>query len=462
MTAVLVHERDRLSTGHEGDDRETSRAGEPRRAPRWTPIADRPLSAWMCLGLLVTTMFAGQAGFFGLPLAPHRIFLVLTLVALFNERVGRMRRPQPRGVHLFMAATVLWATCSAIAAGTLHTSLGLFALLDRLVIPYVCFVLAPAVFRTERDRDLLLRCLVLIGLYLGVTAYLEVIGPRSLVYPGFINDPSLGIHYGRARGPFLSAEPDGLVMLTCAFASWYAMFRLRHGWRLLALAGCVVCSLGCLLTLTRSIWLGFVVAFLVAGIRDARIRRWLPIAALVLGAGLLGALSQFPAMKAAVHARAATEGSLYDRASTNGAAVRMIEQHPVTGVGWVRFIDRNQDYVRQGDDLPIGYTHIEAHNVVLGRAAELGLPGAALWLISVALGPGRTVFRRRPDVRLGPVARVLGPAEPAGWGTIAAATTCGWAVTLMLSPVPYPLPNLLVWFLAGLWASTGRPSGRPS
>lgn len=430
------------------------------------PLAGHSLSSWLCLAGLVTTMFAGQTRYLGWPFAPNRILLALALLALFHERTRRRPEAEPGArtwpqwepAALAMAALLLWATGSAIAAGTLHTSLGFYALLDRLAFPFLFFFAGPWIFRTPQQRDLLLKVLVLIGLYLGATAFFEVIGPKSLIRPRFIDDPALGIHYGRARGPFLSAEPDGLIMLTCAFAAWYAVVRLRWWWQPVALASAGLASLGCLLTLTRSIWLGFVLAVAVAAFREPRIRRWFPAVGLALVLGLLAALTSLPGLQHQVDDRAQTESSLYDRASTNHAAVRMVAEHPVFGVGWVRFVDANQDYVRQSDDLPIGYTRIEAHNVFLGRAAELGLPGVALFVICVLLGPVRALRRTGADPPRKVFDRVVGAAEPGGWYMIAAAGTAGWLCVLMFSPAPYPLPNLMVWLLASLALADRRPA----
>ena len=61
------------------------------------------------------------------------------------------------------------------------------------------FAVAPIAFSRSEDRLLLMRTLALLGIYLGVTAFLEVIGPQSLVWPRYIMDPSVGAQFGRAE-----------------------------------------------------------------------------------------------------------------------------------------------------------------------------------------------------------------------------------------------------------------------
>jgi hypothetical protein len=49
------------------------------------------------------------------------------------------------------------------------------------------------------------------GLYLSVTAVFEITKQWSLVFPGFIGDPKIGIHFGRARGPMLQCRSTRYV-----------------------------------------------------------------------------------------------------------------------------------------------------------------------------------------------------------------------------------------------------------
>jgi putative inorganic carbon (HCO3(-)) transporter len=113
--------------------------------------------------------------------------------------------------------------------------------------------------------------------------------------------------------------------------------------------------------------------------------------------------------------------------------------HPFTGVGWGRFLDRVTVYVWQADLAPLTNVRIEAHNIFLARAAELGMPGLILLLLSVALGPVCVVFARQAKDRVTSEAQVL-----------AVIAACAWFMPAMLSPMSYPLPNAMAWGLAGL------------
>lgn len=431
------------------------RAAEPIFG-RGRPVERADLPAYLLLFLagVVASSLSGSSSLIHMPISPDRLLFGASLALLLVDRdAWRDTRLRFRGLHALMLAMLGLVVWSATGHGTLTSSLGLYALVDRLVMPFVAFCLAPVIFSTPARRDLLLRVLTCLGLYLGVTAVFEVVGPHALVFPRFIADPSVGIQYGRARGPFLGSEADGLVMVACAFASAVTAVRFTGTWRRLGVVATFATLAGCLLTLTRSVWLGLVLGVVVAGLSSPRLRRALPVA-LVGGAVVVGlGLALVPGLSDKVTARATVQRSLYDRQNVNAAALRAIDQHPLDGVGWMKFLDVGTDYVRQSPTYPITNVKIEVHNVVLGRAAELGIPGAALWVACVLAGPVAAAARRAKG-------------DLAGWRIVSIGALSGWAVAIMSSPVPYPLPNLLVWLLPGVLASgyltRGTDDGRPA
>ncbi len=408
-----------------------------RRQPRNS--RDLPAYVLCFVGAVFCNMFSGNSKLLGFPIGPDRLLFGTGLALLLLDRAawGQVRLLL-RPVHVFAIAILALATWSAYEHGTLGTSLGFYALLDRLAVPFLTFALSPVIFSTPARRDLLLRCLVVIGLYLGATAIFEMIGPRSLVFPRFILDPNVGIQFGRARGPFTESEADGLAMAQCGFAAAFAATRLPGWWKALSRIAVGLCALGALLTLTRSVWVGTTLGVLLVCVLTRGLRKYLlPIVAVTALVVTL-ALATVPGLRDKAFSRATTQRSVYDRQNTDAAALRVIERHPLTGVGWLRFIDVNQDYVRQARGYPITNIKIEVHNVPLSRAAELGIPGGALWLLSVLAGPCLVFLRRTPMGDL------------AGWRVASIGGTGAWLVVIMLSPTPYPLPNLLVWLESGI------------
>lgn len=403
----------------------------------------RPLYLWLLLATLPLNVLSGAASdALGLPVSPDRLTLAAALVLLaLDPWAWRRTRLRLRPAHVAMAGCVALVTWSALSAGTLLTTSGLFALADRLVVPFLLLAVAPVVFCTAGRRDLLLQTFTLLGLYLGVTAVLEQAAP-SLVVPSLVTDPSLGIQQGRSRGPFLASEAMGLALVQCGAAAALLVARRRGAWRVTALLTAALCAAGVLLTLTRSVWLGLVVGVVVACLQEARLRRLLPGLLVAGGVAVAVALTTVPSLQAAVEARATTTRSVDDRRNVNEAALRVVAQHPLDGVGWQRFVEVSDQYVRQADDYPITNIGIEVHNVPLARAAETGIPGAALWVLAVVLGPLLAVVRR-------PRARA-GEEDLPGWRLVLTVGAAAWGVAQLLSPVPYPFPNYVVFLVAGV------------
>jgi O-antigen ligase len=402
----------------------------------------RPAYVWCFVSFLVADVFSGYTHGLGLPIGPDRLLLALTgLLLILDARVA-WRSLRLRPVHLAALATVVVAGLSAISVGSFSTSLGFFALLDRLVVPYLAFAAAPLVFREAADRKLLVTVLAALGVYLGVTAVFEVIGPKSLVFPRYIRNPAVGIQFGRARGPFAESEADGLTLVACGYAAMLLMrsAAARRG-RWFGGIAAVICAVGALLTLTRSVWLGMALGLILVAIADRRLRAPVVIGAVGVAAVAAVSLASIPALQSRVDQRASASLSIFDRQNTDAAALRVVQAHPLTGIGWSEFLSKGQNYVRQSPNYPLTHTDIEVHNVVLSRLAEIGVPGAAIWLLSVLFGPGLAL--RRPRT----------PAE-ASWRLAFIGAFSAWAVSVMFSPLPYPLPNALVWLFAGLALSS--------
>lgn len=413
-----------------------------------TEVAGVPAYLIFFLAFIPADMFSGNSRLIGFPISPDRLCLAAGLVLLvLDPRPWAAIRIRWRLVHAALTSMVLFAIGSAVAFDVWRTSLAQFALLDRLLVPFILFTVAPVVYSDVRSRDLLLKLLVVLGLYLGLTAVFEVSGPTQLVFPRYIMDPSVGIQFGRARGPFVESEADGLVIAVCGYAAGLAISRFRGAWRIASVVTVLACAAGVLFSLTRSVWIGTVLGLVVAGLAVRRFRAYLVPAAVVGAIGVTVLLNLVPGLADKVSGRADSQGPVYDRLNTNAAALRIVEAHPLTGVGWSRFIDVAPEWVRQAPDYPITNIVLEVHNVFLGRAAELGLIGAGLFVVCVALGPVSAVLRRAPVGDL------------TAWRVVALGALCAWIVAANTSPLPYPLPNALVWLLAGIASAgyTARP-----
>jgi putative inorganic carbon (HCO3(-)) transporter len=404
---------------------------------------------------LGASVLSGNWDRIGVPLGVDRVLVLAGLGALV---LGVTVSPRPLGarrlrpVEVLMIVLVAVVIGSAIVAGTLTQTESFYALLDRLgIIPFVGFALADRVFGSDEDRRFLVGIMTVVGAYLALTAIFEMVGATALVFPKYVNNPLIGTHWGRARGPFLEAGANGLALFECAVAAAIGLRVFRHRrTKQAALVVICLCAVGVLLTLTRADWIGAVAGGAVGCLLYRPARRWL-VPMLAGGAVLVfAAVLLIPGLSSKVADRAGNEKTVWDRQNTDDTALRMVEAHPLFGVGWQKFLAENNDYARQADGYPMSSTIVGVHNVVLSYVAELGLVGGVLWVAVVWLGAA-AAWRG-------------GSAMAPEWRAAALAILVNWLVVGSFQPLAFAFPNLCVWLWLGIAAApTARrldPSAR--
>ncbi len=416
--------------------------------------------AWTVSIALALTVFSGNWQNFGLPgfpFLPDRLLLAGGVGTLLLRGPGALDRPrfERRGIHWLLALAGAYATIDAFAAHTLTTNSGFFKLTDRFgLIPFLLFGLGPLIYRTKRQRRILLGFMVGLGAYLGLIALFETLGLSRLVVPHYMVNPNLGLSdvnsqgvpINRARGPFLDAIANGVAMFDCGVAAAVAAVLWRARWAR-ALAGAVVAVslLGCLFTLQRTVWLAAIVGVLAAMVWNPRLRRY-ALPTVITGAVLVAsALTLIPGLGPSASTRLNDQFTVWDRQNLTAAGVRMLEARPLFGFGWNRFYSAEDPYLLQPSTYPLTAHGRFIHNTFLSNAVELGVIGALLWLVAMAGAFISPLLRRGPPV----------------WHTSLVALAAFWAVTAWLYPLPltFPLTFLLLW--AGVVEGTTH-NGQPA
>jgi O-antigen ligase len=344
--------------------------------------------AWLTCAALVSTLFAAHWSLLGWnsSIGPDRIVLA---AALFSVALGLFRareRPPLRltAIHWLLGATLVYAAISAIAAGTITNHEWLFELLDQYgVVPFLMFLVAPLVFGTQRQRRILLGTLVAIGAYLSLMAVIEKLGITALELPSYISDPTVGIHFGRARGPFVDAGADGLALFGCAAAAAVAFSLWRSRWaRTLAAGVSVLCLVGVLLTETRGVWLGAAAGLAVTLVTTRRLWRYIVPAIVASIVVLAAAFAVLPSLDQQVNSRLNDSSSVHERQNTTAAGLRMIEARPLLGFGWGQANTNLVSYFRVDPNIPLTGAEAGLHDIFLQYAVTLGILGFALWLLA--------------------------------------------------------------------------------
>jgi O-antigen ligase len=410
--------------------------------------------AWLISAGLALSIFSDRWFLLhiGGPVGPDRMLIVVGLAATLL-RIGPSHDRPPielRAVHFALAAAFGYALISMILARTTDTHSSVFALLDQYgLFPFLVFTAAPTVFRTARQRRILLGSLVATGAYLAITALFEKLKLHSLIWPKYINNPFIGAHYGRSRGPFVEAVADGLAMYACAIASAIAFVTWRRpGARVLAAATCVMCLLGVQLTVTRAVWLGAMVATFVVLVAAEPLRRYLVPGVAASLCLIFGAFAVVPGLTSLARSRQRDKGPIYERRNSDAAGLRMVKAKPLFGFGWYRHNKASQPYFRNPKTFPFMGEKAGFHNIFLIFAVGLGLVGFGIWLLAALLAFGGGM-------------RPRGPPELTPWRIgLIALVTC-YVVAGMAGPLAYLYPTMLAWTWAGVAYGRRTPDLEP-
>lgn len=414
------------------------------------------ITVCVAIGLRVFSGAWAQIGIGGMPL--DRLVIIVALLQVFLCSPGARGLPalRLRNVHLMMVATVLYLIVSAAFAGTLSSGESVQAILDEFgIAPYLAFLIAPAVFAGRRERDLLLGALVAVGLYLGVTAVFEALGPHSLVFPSYIAHVDAADPSGRVNGPFQSSVGEGCGTFICGVGAALAFFRWDSGWRRkLAAVAFALCCFACFATLERGVWIAAVAAAVVTALSSRSGRRWLVPGLVIAALAVGGLLTVSSTLSNKASTRVNDQRSIWDRQNQWSAGLRMIDAKPLFGFGLSRYRTDSAEYFRQSQDYPMtGHTAslvvgepetIEPlHNLYLSYVVALGLVGALLWFGTLVWGVGGAIF-------------ATGPPELVPWRRGLLALAVFFLVVTFVNPKQPPFAAMMLWTWAGIAA--GMPA----
>jgi putative inorganic carbon (hco3(-)) transporter len=245
----------------------------------------------------------------------------------------------------------------------------------KFLVPFALFHLAGLVFREERRLRQFEGFALVVLAYLCFTAIAFLVGAKSLIFPRFILDESLGYHVDRARGPLLQAVANGVSLNLLGVLALHAFLRKRiRGIRAAVLLASLPVAI--LATMTRAVWLSFAVSVMVLIIRahNRRLRR-ICVAVTVVGTlGLLITLS-FDDQRRALTERLKESGPLDFRKAVYTGGWQMFLEKPFTGWGVNQMPAELARHVS-------GYKEKELypHNTYLELLVEHGVFGLALYV----------------------------------------------------------------------------------
>jgi hypothetical protein len=266
---------------------------------------------------------------------PDRILLVgLVMYVLLSRRTGRLESRKLIREEILMAGLFFLLFASCLIAGVTPLNYHLSTVVTFIGAPGFTFWLCRRVSVTAVNIRRLLLTMVAIGAYLGLCGACEHFGWRLPIFPDFIFDPSVGIHFGRSRGPFVNAPAfGGALCIIATMSLWFARHPQPSAARSVratvvttVLVGLMVASV--YFSDTRAAWvdLGLVIVVL-AGFPNG-MRRY-AVGAVLLAVVLFvsGVSSKFSLYEPTLFGR--RDEAAYSRVVLADATMVMIQQRPL-------------------------------------------------------------------------------------------------------------------------------------
>lgn len=297
----------------------------------------------------------------------------------------------------------------------------------------------------ERTSNLMLGCLTAFGAYLAITAVLEIAQVWALVFPKYIADPKVGLHFGRARGPMVHGVSYGHFQDVCLLALWLTAYRLRGTSRWFMAAMVPLFMAGVYFSYTRSVWIGAVLGICtllwttLRGATRTYVLGGLAAAAMVVGLTQMDKIVGFQREQSA----ADTADSANLRVSFAYVSWLMFQDKPIFGFGFGRFPTDKIPYLAdRTSDLNLEdlrpYVH---HNTFLSILVDTGIVGLGMFLAMIGLWVKGGIDTYRAE-------------QTSDWARRQAILMLGavgiYACQLLFHELSYTaMDNALMFFLAG-------------
>lgn len=342
-------------------------------------------------------------GFFNLTV-PRVLIVLLVAVFAIMFAVGRLRFRWAWPTSALLLILLAYFTVSAAIAGfetKAVTASVHYRLIQGYWFPVIMFFLMLQAVRTDADIPRVLTFFMLFGLYLTFTCWMEHFKVWSLVWPEFISDPEKGIHWGRARGPFLGSPTLGVVMIYIFFNN--LVLARTNGPLFSFFCRCAaVAALPVIFwTQTRSVWLAMLLASLLWIIASRRGITRTALVSLILAAGIGAAAynwSNITSKRREAGGVAVVE-PIYVRLGLALITWEMFKDRPIVGVGFGHFRDYTTKYSWDPSSPFYAFaSSMPMHSNFLSILAECGLVGLILyvWILVAFLRVSLRVYRRLP------------------------------------------------------------------
>lgn len=248
----------------------------------------------------------------------------------------------------------------------------------KYAVPFVCFHVAAIVFTNEGSRRTLEIFLLCVLVYLSAISVFWLVNATSLIFPAFINDPGIGIHADRARGPFLQAVANGVCLNLLGLVALDS-YRRRQLYRTVGVLLFFAVPLALFATKTRAVWISGALSTLALLRFGSRPIRRVAIGICIAGVLSAAVISIYRDNETSVSERLLDRSPVDFRSEMYRAGWQMFTEKPLLGWG-------NEWNIQPEVEKRVSSFHPEYyvfHNTFLELAVERGLLGLGVyaWLV---------------------------------------------------------------------------------
>ncbi len=354
---------------------------------------------------------------------PRFLFIITVFAFILHFMFRRSRVRFDRGIFLAMLLLMGYCAASATATGWLASTYVVrtapyFLFITSMVFPFIIFFLVYNATRSEKQIRWALIILTVYGWYALYIGYLQYIaltlspGARMFIWPAYINnpDPNIGIHFDRARGAFLAAGPQGLLLVALFYIDLFLIRKIHGPYKAALIIQAILIPPAIFFTGIRASFVAFALCGIIWCVYASQGRLGklkLALILLLVLIGIIGTWSDLTSqdrMKGGV----AQMGPVYSRYELAIQTWEMFKKSPVFGVGFGHFVDVRQSM--PGDPmLPLGLSHVVLveHNLFLNMVAETGILGLTILVLVFVLvfRQSKQLYRKLPETAEGDLCR---------------------------------------------------------
>lgn len=331
----------------------------------------------------------------GLPDITVGRVLVLWSIVVVARAIGAQRRsPLPierdpgararESLTIWVGVFVAFMLIASLRSPSLST--GLQRWLDSYMLPFSALLVLCRYRWSRREIDIVVTVYLACCCAWSSAGLVEFLTRRSLfTADGLLPWVYAGDAFGRTGGPFINPAFLGTAAGVGLVVAWVWAWKTGIP-RAVAVASLPMCAIGLTVSLTRASWLGAAAGMAVT-LALTRRRRAAVIALAV--SGLAVAIVVVVALFGAgfLESRASSKSEAFNRIVAQRAAIRIVTDNPLIGVGSDRFATLSQQDLSSVGSIPgsFGVGVDVPHNSILDTTVDAGLGAGASLVVLVGM-----------------------------------------------------------------------------